>query len=85
MEIIINADNIAAAAKAIQKLKTIKGITIKTPVEPLIFPEGEVAQTKEPANPTPLIKQIENGLKDVKAAKAGKAKLSPARNLIAKK
>jgi hypothetical protein len=34
---------------------------------------------------TPLLKQIEKGLKDVEAAKAGKAKLSPARDLIVKK
>jgi hypothetical protein len=85
MEIIISADSKAVAARANQKLKEIEGITIKTPIEPLFFPEGEVAQTKEPPKPTPLIKQIENGLKDVKAAKTGKAKLSPALSLITKK
>ncbi len=85
MEIIINANSKAAAAKAIQKLREIEGITIKSPVEYLSFSEGETLRTKEPAKTIPLIKQIENGLKDVKAAKAGKVKLSPARNLIAKK
>jgi hypothetical protein len=49
------------------------------------FSEGETLQTKEPAKTIPLIKQIEKGLKDDKAAKAGKVILSPARNLIAKK
>jgi len=85
MEIIISANSKAAAAKAIQKLKEIKGITIKSPVEALSLPEQDMPETKEPGKTTPLIKQIENGLKDVKAAKAGKAKLSPARDLITKK
>ena len=85
MEIIINASSKAAAAKAIQQLKAIEGITIKSPVESLSFPEEEIPQTKKRGKTTPLIKQIENGLKDVKAAKSGKVKLSPARDLITKK
>ncbi len=85
MEIIISASSKAAAEKAIQKLKEIEGITIKSPVESLSFPEGETPETKKRGKTTPLIKQIENGLKDVKDAKAGKVKLSPARDLITKK
>jgi hypothetical protein len=41
MEIIISASSKAAAAKAIKKLKEIEGITIKSPVESLSFPEEE--------------------------------------------
>jgi hypothetical protein len=46
MEIIISASSKAAAAKAIKKLKEIEGITIKSPVESLSFPEEEKLQTK---------------------------------------
>jgi hypothetical protein len=46
MEIIISANSKAAAVKAIQKLKEIEGITIKSPVESLSFPKRNAPKEK---------------------------------------
>ncbi len=77
MEIVITARTKAAAELALERLKGIEGITIKT-----------TAPAKQPAKGekmSPVMEDPKATLKEVKAHQEGKKALEPARELLLKK
>jgi hypothetical protein len=77
MEIVITARTKAAAEQAIERLKGIDGITIKTTAPAKRTAKGE--------KKSPVMEDLKAALKEVKAHQEGKKALKPARELLAKK
>ncbi len=77
MEIVITARTEAAAEQALERLKGIKGIKIKT------TPPAKKAAKGEKLSP--VMEDLKASLKEVKAYQEGKKELTPARELLSKK
>lgn len=77
MEIVITARTKAAAEQALERLKDIEGIKIKTTSPAKKAAKGEKRST--------VMEDLKASLKEVRAYQEGKKELKPARELLSKK